>query len=132
MTLTRPLPSNRSFGLMFAAVFAGLSAWSYYKGLHAAQVWADMSLLVLLATLLVPNWLTPFNRSWMWLGSLMNRIISPVVMGILYFCLIVPVGLGMRLAGRDPLRLSLDPTAQSYWIERDPPGPAKESFLRQF
>jgi hypothetical protein len=127
-----PLPSNRSFGLLFVAFFAGLSAWLYYSGVPAFRMWAALSLLVLLITFLVPSWLAPFNRFWMWIGQMMNRIVSPVIMGLLYFCLIAPVGLIMRFAKRDPLRLSFDRAAQSYWIKRDPPGPTKESFFRQF
>ena len=130
--ILNPLPSNRSFGLLFVIFFAGLSAWMYYKRVPSAQMWGGVSLFVLLVTLFVPHLLAPFNRLWMWFGLMLNRIVSPIVMGVLYFCLIAPIGMAMRLARRDPLRLSFDRATKSYWVERDPPGPTQESFLRQF
>ena len=127
-----PLPSNRSFGLLFVVFFGGLSAWMYHKRVPSAQMWGVLSLVVLLVTLFAPKFLTPFNRLWMWVGLMLNRIVSPIVMGVLYFALITPIAFGMRLARRDPLRLSYDRSTSSYWIKREPPGPTQESFHRQF
>jgi len=79
-----------------------------------------------------PRWLTPFNRAWMRLGDLLHRIASPVILGLLYFGLITPFGLVMRLKGHDPMKRGFDPNAKSYWIPRTPPGPAPDSLPRQF
>jgi len=72
------------------------------------------------------------NRAWMKLGLLMFKVVNPVVLVLIYGVAMVPIGLLMRLTGRDPLRLKLDPAADSYWIPRDPPGPAPETMINQF
>jgi hypothetical protein len=63
---------------------------------------------------------------------LLHRVVSPVVLGILFFLVATPTAVVMRLMGKDPLRLDWDEGAASYWIERDPSGPAPENFDRQF
>ncbi len=128
------LPSNRSFGALFAVVFAVLAVW---RGVTSGFVpwtvfWAICSALVLAATVFAPNALTPFNRAWMRLALFLNRIVSPVVLGVMYAVLIVPVGLGMRLMGRDALHLKKDQNAASYWRERAHGSVPPESFKNQF
>mgnify|MGYP001249993516 CR=1 FL=1 len=66
------------------------------------------------------------------LGLLLGRIVTPVVMGVVYLLAFVPTGLVMRARGRDLLWLRRDPDAQTYWIERRPPGPAPNSMTNQF
>jgi len=85
-----------------------------------------------LLALAVPRALAPLNRAWTAFGDLLHRIVSPVALGILYYGVVTPTGLLMRLAGKDPLRLRFDPAARSYWIERRPPGPPPESLKDQF
>jgi hypothetical protein len=62
----------------------------------------------------------------------MNKIVSPLVLGMLFFTTITPLGIFMRLMGKDLLRLKFDKNATSYWIKRDPPGPPPESMQNQF
>jgi hypothetical protein len=66
------------------------------------------------------------------LGLLMAKVVSPIALGILFYLVFMPVGLVMRLSGKDPLRLKFDPAAKSYWIDREPPGPPPNSMTNQF
>ena len=127
-----PLPSNQSFGRLFVIVFALLAgvAWWHDKPFYP---WlAGVSVLFAIVTLAAPQWLTPLNKAWMGLAYLLNKIVSPIVLGILFFLAVTPLGVGMRLMGKDPMRRKLDRDAKSYWIPRDPPGPAPESLQDQF
>ena len=75
---------------------------------------------------------TPLNKAWTKLGLVLFKVVNPVVLGMIFVVTIVPIGLIMRALGKDPLRLKFDPSATSYWIERDPPGPAPETMGQQF
>jgi hypothetical protein len=66
------------------------------------------------------------------LGWVLGKIVSPIVLGALFFLAVLPMGLFMRLRGKDLLRLKMDPSAKSYWIERTPPGPAPDTMKNQF
>jgi hypothetical protein len=77
-------------------------------------------------------WLTPLNRAWMKLGELLGRIVSPVVLAVIFYGLFAPVGLVMRAFKRDALARAWDPAAKSYWVKREPPGPPEGSFRNMF
>lgn len=126
-------PSNRSFGFLVAGIFAILSGYAHYRGAGALIVfgWLFAGVVDLLVVLLCPQVLTPFNRAWFKLGELLGKIVSPVVLGVIFFVLIAPVGLIARMLGRDELRLKRRP-CHSYWVNRDPLGPAPDSFKNQF
>ena len=79
-----------------------------------------------------PAVLWPLNRLWLLLGIVLYRIVNPIVMALLFFSTIVPIGMLMRLCGKDSLRLRREPEAASYWIEREPPGPPPETMRNQF
>jgi hypothetical protein len=79
-----------------------------------------------------PALLTPMNRLWTKFGLLLSKIMNPLVLGILFYATVVPIGLLMRATGKDPLRLKFDRAAPSYWIVREPPGPPAESMKNQF
>ena len=127
-----PLPSDRSFCLTFAAVFALIGAWMLFKSNAHLEVPLGASTFFLLAAFAFPGALHPLNVAWMRLASVMNRIVSPVVMGVIYFGLFTPIAVAMRLRGRDALHRRFDAKLDSYWIKRDPPGPAGSSFPQQF
>lgn len=126
------LPSDRSFGFLFVAVFALLSLWAWWRGAVWAPWPAGLGALTLLVTLVRPTLLHPLNRQWMRLAELLNRVVSPLVLGLIFFGLFTPVAWGMRLRGRDALRRRFDPSASTYWIERDPPGPDPKSLPNQY
>lgn len=127
------LPSNRSFGVLVAGALALFSAYAEYRGATILKVWGSLvaALALGLVAVVAPNLLTPFNKAWMKLGDLMGKVVSPLVLGVIFFVLITPIGLVSRLFGRDELRLKKT-NASSYWIDRIPPGPAGDSFKNQF
>ena len=126
------LPSDRSFGLLFAAVCGLAGAWLLWKAGRGAAAAFGLGALFLLAALTYPRVLHPFNIAWMRLGLLLNRVVSPVVMGVLFFGLLTPLATIMRLCGRDVLQRRFDSARESYWVRRDPPGPDGSTFPRQF
>lgn len=91
-----------------------------------------LGLLILVIAVLRPNWLSPATRVWMGIGELLHRIVSPIALGLLYFGMITPLALALRLGQRDMLRLRFEPGSDSYWIGRDPPGPDISGLSRQF
>jgi len=124
--------SDRAFGLVFAFFFA-LVVVSPLRTHHPMRWWAfPFAGLFLLIGLLKPVWLRPLNKYWTKLGLLMGRIVSPVITTVLFYGVVTPTALLFRLLGKDPLRISWDPEARSYWIERRPPGPAPETMTNQF
>lgn len=124
--------SDRSFGLVFAAVFLIIALYPFFSG-GALRLWSlAISGVFGILALFIPKVLAPANRVWTKFGELLHRIVSPVALGIVFYLTVLPTGIILRLLGKDPLRLRMDPTAESYWIKRDPPGPASESLNNQF
>ena len=126
------LPGNRTFGLFFSAVFglAGLYALYLGAGPYARAAFA-VAVLLLCIALIKAEWLLPLNRLWLRFGLLLGRIVSPIVLGAIFFGLFTPLALLMRLFGRDELRLKLRPD-QSLWQPRDTPASGPCVFTRQF
>ena len=124
--------SDRAFGLTMAAVLAIIGGVVLYGGGPSASWWLGASTAFLGLALVQPRALKPFNWLWTKLGLALHTVVSPLIMGLLFFAVVAPTGLLMRLAGKDPLRLKRDPAAATYWIERTPPGPAPETMKRQF
>jgi Saxitoxin biosynthesis operon protein SxtJ len=127
------LGSNRKFGFAFSALFMILGLWPLFR--HAGSPrWSMIiiSLSSLTVALLFPRLLTPLNRGWFKLGIALNRIVNPVVMGILFFGAVVPLGWYLRKRGEDLLRLKIRPDATTYWIERHPPGPVRGTLTKQY
>jgi Saxitoxin biosynthesis operon protein SxtJ len=79
-----------------------------------------------------PGTLTRLNRAWMRFGLLLNRIVSPLAVGVVYYLGLVPTALLMRIFGKQPLSLRFDSDAKSYWIPRKPAGPDPKTMLDQF
>lgn len=129
-----PGSSDRSFGLTFAAVFAILGLLPLLGDAGSRPVWWLLAFAAafLAVSLTLPQVLRPLNRLWFRFGMLLNRIMSPVIITLLYCLAIVPVGLLMRLFGKDPIRLRARRGAATHWIERSPPGPEPESLKEQF
>jgi hypothetical protein len=124
--------SDRKFGAVLGFVFGILGLWPLVH--HLTPRWWLLVLagLFLAAALLYPRSLGRLNRAWFRLGLVLNRIISPIVMGGLFFGALVPVGWYLRKRGNDLLSLKFDRGAATYWIERKPPGPAPGSLTKQF
>jgi hypothetical protein len=132
MKNTLPLPSNRSFGWTFTVVFVMAGGYGLWKGGGAASWLLALAALTAVLTLVREAWLTPLNRAWMKLGELMGRVVSPVVLAVIFFGVFTPVGVVMRLCGRDAMATRFDPGLKSYWLQRDPPGPADDSYRNMY
>lgn len=125
--------SERSFGFVFAAVCGGLGGWWTYHGdVERGYPALGLAVAFLLIALLFPALLRPLNVLWFKFGLLLHKIVSPLVLGLLFFIVVTPVALIFKVLGKDPLSLSLAPKAESYWIRRDPPGPEPQSMSNQF
>lgn len=127
-------PSERSFGLTVGGILVLIAAWrAWPDGPAAIEVVLGLVALGLIGCgLLWPPALAPFNRAWMRLGILLSKVVSPVALFLVYATTVVPIGLLRRALGHDPLRLKFDPDADSYWINKEPPGPAPETMTNQF
>jgi len=124
--------SNRSFGLVFSSFFAIVAVAPAFSG-GTMRVWAIVvAFCFLTVALFAPKWLGRLNSLWFRFALLLNRFITPVVMGLLYAILFVPTGLILKAQGKDFLRLKWQPDAGTYWIERPPPAPEPKSMTRQF
>ena len=124
--------SDRGFGLVFAGFFALVSAFSWWRG-HAGWHWTlPLAAVFLVIAYTYPRVLAPLNVVWMKFGLLLHKVVTPLILGLLFFVTITPIGLIMRAFGKDFLRTKMDPGAKSYWIERAPPGPPPQSMKNQF
>ena len=125
------LPSNRKFGFFFTFVFWGTAAYLYYtENITWAYAFITISLSFLIITLVKSDVLLPLNKLWMRLGLLLGIIVSPIVLGIIFFGLFTPIAILMRLSGRDELKIKFYKKS-SYWITRSEPINSN-SFKNQF
>ena len=114
------ISSNRSFGIVFFVVFLLIALYPLSYG-GEIRIWSAItSLIFLVSGLLNSKFLTPFNKLWFRFGIFLGKIISPVIMGIIFFLVVTPIGLIMRLLGKDVLNLKYSKN-KSYWIEKDGP-----------
>lgn len=124
--------SNRSFGLVFTGFFAVLAGLSIWRHGSLWPLWLGLSAVFLIAALAAPRVLDPLNALWTRFGLLLHAVTSPVILAIVFYGCITPIGWLMRRTGKDPLRRRFEPELTSYWLPRDPPGPAPETFSQQF
>ena len=111
------ISSNRNFGLVFFIVFLIVSTWPLTNG-EPVRIWsAIISLFFLILGLMNSKLLTPFNKIWFKLGDILGYVVSPIVMGIIFFLVVTPTGIIMRLLGKDLLRQKLYKSKKSYWIK---------------
>lgn len=123
--------SDRSFGLVFAGAFCVIALLPLAGG-GGVRGWAlGVAAIFLGATLIRPSVLHPLNRVWMRIGLLLGMIANPIILAILFYLVLVPIGLLMRLVGSRPLQLGFDPDARTYWTPREP-GPPPDTMNRQF
>ena len=112
------ISSNKSFGILFCVVFAIVALWPIMKG-GSLRIWPiPISLIFLVLGLLNSKLLNPLNFAWIKFGELLGRIIAPLVMAIIYFIIVTPIGLFMRLIGKDLLNTKFTKDS-SYWIKRE-------------
>jgi len=120
--------SNRSFGIVFFIVFLLISIYPLINN-ESIRIWSlIVSLIFLFFGIINSNILSPLNKLWFKFGIFLGKIISPVVMGIIFFLVVTPIGLIMRLIGKDVLNLRYN-DYKSYWIEKTGP---KSKMKNQF
>jgi hypothetical protein len=108
-----------------------ITAIYYWHG-QLSYIWAALGLVFLAISLIVPRVLAPAKRLWLKLAELISVVVSPIALGLMYVVAMIPVGLLIRLWGKDLLSLKHDSSAHSYWINRTAGGPSPESLKDQF
>jgi Saxitoxin biosynthesis operon protein SxtJ len=124
--------TERNFGIVFAVVFSFIGLAPLYRSGYV-RWWAIVICVVfLICAFIAPRLLRPLNILWFKFGLLLHHVVNPIIMGVLYFGAIVPMGLLVRVLGKDLLHLKFDKAAASYWILRDPPAPPPGNMTKQF
>ncbi len=109
--------NNKSFGILFFIVFLLIAIWPIIAS-EPVRIWATIvSLIFLLLGIINSKLLTPLKQGWIKLGEILGKVIAPIVMGFIYFLIITPIGLLMRLLGKDLLSIKFN-KEKSYWIKR--------------
>lgn len=124
--------TDRGFGQVFAGFFALVAALKWWFDNPLWPWWLAGAAVFLALAYAAPRMLAPLNRLWTKLALLLYKIVNPLTMGFLFFLVMTPMGVVMRVFGKDFLRRRRDPAAKSYWIAREPPGPAPDSMKNQF
>ena len=120
--------SNRSFGIVFFILFLLIALYPMINS-EGIRMWSViLSLIFLVLGLLDSKILTPLNKIWFKFGILLGRIVSPFIMGIIFFFVVTPIGLLMRILGKDLLNLKYNKN-KTYWIEKTGP---KSKMKNQF
>ena len=123
------ISSNRSFGLVFFAFFLIISLWPLIHG-EELRIWSlFISIIFLLLGLFNSKILTPLNKAWFRFGIFLGNFIAPIIMGIVFFFVVTPTGLIMRLLGKNLLMLKKDKDKSTYWIKKNK---YKTSMKNQF
>ena len=110
--------SNKSFGILFFIVFLGLGLWPITNDDNLNIYLIIISIIFLILGILDSKLLSPLNSLWIKFGELLGKIIAPVVMAIIYFFILTPISLMVRLFGKDLLGLKLTKQLKTYWIKR--------------
>ena len=122
------ISSNRNFGIVFFVVFLLIASYPLTYG-GEIRIWSlIISIIFLILGLLNSKILAPLNKIWFKFGIFLGKIISPLIMGIIFFLVVTPIGLIMRLLGKDVLNLRYN-KSKSYWIEKNGP---KSRMKNQF
>ena len=123
------ISSNRSFGLVFFVVFLIVALWPL-KHDGDIRLWSlGLSIIFFILGILNSKLLTPLNKLWFKFGIFLGVIVSPIIMGVVYFLVVTPIGIFMRLLGKDLLKTSKIKNTSTYWIKRDK---QKNTMKKQF
>ena len=128
---THSRSSNRAFGLVFTGVFLLLAIAPVFAGREPRWWAAWIAAPFLFFALAAPGVLGPLNAVWAWIGAQLHRIVSPIVLGMLFAAFTIVARLSGRRRG-EALGLRFDPSRRSYWVDRLPPGPPAATLRNQF
>lgn len=126
------LSSPRTFGFVWTALLLLYGVAPLRHGAHVRIFALASAALLALISLFLPGLLQQPNRLWARVATVLHGITNPMIMGVLFFCFFVPLGVLYRFRKKDAMHLPRDRNASSYWIKREPPGPAPESMMNQF
>ena len=123
------ISSNRNFGLVFFIVFLIVGIWPLTNE-EPFRIWSVIiSSVFLVLGLMNSKLLTPLNKLWFKFGMILGAIVAPIVMGVIFFLVVTPIGLVMKIMGKDLLNKKYDKAKKTYWIKRDKPfGTMKRQF----
>ena len=110
--------SNRSFGLLFFIVFLGLSLWPLIRGNNLNIYLLTICVIFLILGLMNSKLLSPLNKNWIKFGEILGIIIAPIIMASIYFIVLTPISLIVRIFGKDLLGLKFFKKQDTYWIKR--------------
>jgi Saxitoxin biosynthesis operon protein SxtJ len=125
-------PSDRKFGLTLGSILAVIAVVKVIEHSVWGAITGVLAAILIGSALVRPALLSTPNHIWLKLGLLLHRIVNPIIMAILFYSTITPIGLLMRALGKDPLRLKLDKAAASYWLARSDERPQSDSMRQQF
>ena len=121
--------NNRAFGLLFFIIFILIGLWPLIKGEQPKIIFLIISAAFLILGLMNSKVLTPLNRFWIKFGELLGRFIAPIVMAIIYFIILTPLSIFIRVCGKDLLKIKFFKNLDSYWIKRNKDiGPMNKQF----
>lgn len=124
--------SDRAFGLVIGAALAVIGLWPLVTSNRPRGSALALGAVFVLIALARPHLLATLNGAWTRLGVAMHSIISPIVLGLVFYTTLTPIGLLLRMLGKDVIRLKFDRHLSTYWIPRVPPGPPPNTMRRQF
>ena len=110
--------SNRSFGILFFLVFLGFGLWPLTKEISPNIYLIIISVIFLILGLLNSKLLSPLNNLWIKFGEILGKVIAPIVMAVVYFIILTPISLLVRLFGKDLIEMKFNNNVKSYWIKR--------------
>ena len=128
MANLQKLPSNRNFGIVFFVIFLIISFYPLTSDGDIRRWSLVISIILLILGLINSKILTPFNRVWFKFGIFLGRMVSPIIMALIFFIVVTPIGLIMRLLRKDLLNLKYN-KSKSYWIKKNGP---KSKMKNQF
>ena len=124
--------SDRSFGIVFTLVFLAVGVWVVSGGQSKGWLFFISAALFLVVAIARPSILGPLNRAWTKFGLLLGQVFNPLLLGVVFFLVVTPIAVVLRLLGKDSLHLQSKPDLESYWIDRSPAGPKFGSMTKQF
>ena len=124
--------SDRSFGIVFTLVFLAVGVWVVSGGQSKGWFFFGSAALFLVVAIARPSILGPFNRSWAKFGLLLGQVFNPLRLGVVFFLVVTPIAIALRLSGKDLLDLKSKSNLESYWIDRNPAGIKFGSMTKQF
>ena len=114
------MPSNRNFGFIFFIFFLLISLWFLFNEKEVNYITLIISIIFLMLAITNSKYLTPLNTLWFKLGLLLGKFVSPIVMGIIFFLVVTPISLIMKILGKDILNIKKN-NKKTYWIEKTAP-----------